>query len=75
MKFLEYQTLLPELDYGVLYIWLNRPDSKNSMSLKMVKELGVIFNEIKEDRKIRAVVLRGSKGNFCSGGETAGPNP
>ncbi len=69
MDFLEYRTLLLELNQGVLHILLNRPESRNSMNLDMVKDLRSIFNEIREDRKIRAVVLRGSQGNFCSGGD------
>ena len=33
------QTLLLELHNGVLHITLNRPDSRNAMSLQMVSEL------------------------------------
>ena len=37
------QTLLLELHNGVLHITLNRPDSRNAMSLQMVSELRAVL--------------------------------
>jgi len=65
----ECETLLLRLDQGVLYVTLNRPESRNAMSLTMVKELRATFREIKGNREVRAVVIRGSAGTFCSGGD------
>jgi len=56
-------------DSGVLRITLNRPDSRNAMTLAMVEELLDTFAAIAEGAEIRAVVLRGAAGNFCAGGD------
>jgi isohexenylglutaconyl-CoA hydratase len=48
---------------------LNRPDRRNAMSLEMVKELRDLLAESEADPLCRVVVLRGSGGHFCSGGD------
>ena len=63
------ETLTQELDGAVLHITLNRPDSRNAMSLIMVNELMTVFEAVKDDRAIRAIVLRGAGGHFCAGGD------
>lgn len=62
------QTLLVTEDKGILHITLNRPESRNSMSLQMVQELQALFTWGAENH-IRAVVLRGAGGHFCAGGD------
>lgn len=54
---------------GILTLWLNRPDSRNAMSLAMVKSIQAVFSAIANDVTIRAVVLRGKGGHFCAGGD------
>lgn len=56
-------------DGFVLHITLNRPESRNAMSLQMVQELQSVFSAIEGNTKIRAVVLRGAGGHFCAGGD------
>ena len=63
------QTLLLELDGGVLHITLNRPDSRNAMSLQMVAELRAVLAAIRDDLTVRALVLSGAGGHFCAGGD------
>jgi isohexenylglutaconyl-CoA hydratase len=53
----------------VLHITLNRPESRNAMSLQMTQELRAVFTAIESSESIRAVVLRGSAGHFCAGGD------
>ena len=65
----ECQTLLLELHGGVLHITLNRPDSRNAMSLQMVSELRAVLASVREDRSVRALVLSGAGGHFCAGGD------
>jgi isohexenylglutaconyl-CoA hydratase len=62
------ETLLLTLDKGVLHVTLNRPDSRNSMSLQMVQELQGVFTWAAANT-VRAVVLRGAGGHFCAGGD------
>jgi isohexenylglutaconyl-CoA hydratase len=62
-------TLLLNLDAGVLHITLNRPDSRNAMSLAMVHELRAVLESVRNDSSVRALVLRGASGHFCAGGD------
>lgn len=54
---------------GILTLWLNRPESRNAMSLKMVTAIQQVFSQIADDTSIRAVILRGQGGHFCAGGD------
>src|SRR5690606_40591950 len=63
------QTLLLELVEGVLYVTLNRPDSRNAMSLAMVQELRAVLAYLHAAGDVRALVLRGAGGHFCAGGD------
>ncbi|WP_028620708.1 enoyl-CoA hydratase/isomerase family protein [Pseudomonas sp. Ant30-3] len=63
------QTLLLELHNGVLHITLNRPDSRNAMSLQMVAELRSVLVTVRDDRSVRALVIGGAGGHFCAGGD------
>lgn len=63
------ETLLLNLDAGVLHITLNRPDCRNAMSLKMVHELAAVLSSVNDDPDVRALVLRGADGHFCAGGD------
>lgn len=53
-----------------LTITLNQPEVRNAMSANMWREFGEVFDAIRNDRSIRAVVLRGAGGHFSSGGNT-----
>ncbi|MDM1765606.1 MULTISPECIES: enoyl-CoA hydratase-related protein [unclassified Acinetobacter] len=58
-----------EQEGSILYLWLNRPESRNAMSLNMVKAIQQVFKSIENDLSIRAVILRGKGGHFCAGGD------
>lgn len=66
------ETLLVERNAplrGVWHITLNRPDSRNAMSLQMVRELRTVLTEAQASAEARVLVLRGAGGHFCSGGD------
>ena len=63
------QTLLLESHNGVLHITLNRPESRNAMSLQMVAELRAVLAAVRDDRSVRALVIGGAGGHFCAGGD------
>jgi len=65
----ECETLLLDLKGHALHVTLNRPKARNAMSLTMVQELLNVFQSIEDSLTIRALVLRGSEGNFCAGGD------
>ena len=64
-------TVLQQLQDGVCHLTLNRPDVRNAMSLQMVDELLRALRAAELDPQVRALVLRGSGGHFCAGGDIA----
>lgn len=64
---LETLRLTPDRD--ILHVTLNRPKSRNAMSLQMVRELQQVFDSAESSGEYRAVVLRGAEGHFCAGGD------
>jgi isohexenylglutaconyl-CoA hydratase len=63
-----FETLVTRRDGAVLHVTLNRPESRNAMSLAMVGELRSVLGAA-EASGVRAVVLRGAGGHFCAGGD------
>uniref|UniRef100_A5WCF2 Enoyl-CoA hydratase/isomerase n=1 Tax=Psychrobacter sp. (strain PRwf-1) TaxID=349106 RepID=A5WCF2_PSYWF len=63
----KYTTLaLSEAD-EVLTVSLNRPDKKNAMSLRMMRELIDVAERLKKDHSIRSVIINGAGDSFCAG--------
>lgn len=63
------KTLLTRFEGGVLHVTFNRPESRNSMSPEMLADIEAVFTAVATDRSVRAVVLRGAGGHFCSGAD------
>ena len=63
------ETIIIERDNSVLWIWLNRPKSKNALSATMIDEIAALLDLVKDDRSIRTIVIRGKGGVFCAGGD------
>lgn len=57
------------LEQRVLTITLDRPERKNPLTFESYAQLRDLFRELKGDSGVRAVVLTGAGGNFCSGGD------
>ena len=54
---------------GVATITLNRPERKNPLTLESYDELRKTFWALDETYSVKAVVVTGAGGNFCSGGD------
>ena len=53
---------------GIVEAQINRPQGKNSISKKLLFELEIFINSIKNDRRVRCVVIRSLvPGVFCAG--------
>ncbi len=59
--------LLTKRENGVLWLTLNRPERKNSISPELREELLAAFDEARTDDEVRCVVLTGAGDAFCSG--------
>jgi enoyl-CoA hydratase/carnithine racemase len=53
----------------VATITLNRPERKNPLTLESYAELRDTFRALRYAKDIKVIVLTGSGGNFCSGGD------
>ncbi|NGX10014.1 enoyl-CoA hydratase-related protein [Mycobacteroides franklinii] len=58
-----------EIDGPIGRITLNRPDRMNAISVSLARELGEAVRVVGNHRDVRVVVIRGSGGNFCAGGD------
>ena len=54
---------------GVATVTLNRPERKNPLTFDSYEELRATFYSLDHDYRVKAVVLRGAGGHFCSGGD------
>jgi enoyl-CoA hydratase/carnithine racemase len=50
-------------------IALNRPERKNPLTFDSYRELRDLFRALGDEKQIKAIVIRGEGGNFCSGGD------
>lgn len=67
-----YETLLFDRDGGVVTVTMNRPERKNAANQVMWGELLDVARRIASDDSVRAVVLTGAGGAFCSGADVGG---
>ena len=57
------------LDNGVLWIRLNRPDSRNAVNAELRKALATAVRDAERNPEVRAVVVTGNGPAFCSGAD------
>jgi len=63
------EAVLYDVVDGVATITLNRPAQKNAIDEALRDRLAQCIDHIERDRAVRAVVLTGSGGAFCAGGD------
>jgi methylglutaconyl-CoA hydratase len=65
----EYGTIAYDQQGSVARITLNRPQVHNAFNAVMIGELLSAFSRIKDDTRIRVVVLTGTGKSFCAGAD------
>jgi len=50
-------------------VTLNRPERKNPLTFDSYAELRDFFRDLQKEKAIKAIVITGAGGNFCSGGD------
>jgi enoyl-CoA hydratase/carnithine racemase len=50
-------------------VTLNRPERKNPLTFESYAELRDFFRDLQNKKDIKAIVMAGAGGNFCSGGD------
>jgi 2-(1,2-epoxy-1,2-dihydrophenyl)acetyl-CoA isomerase len=58
-----------EVREQVATLTLDQPATRNAVSAQMREEIADAVRTVKQDRSIRALVLGGAGGHFCSGGD------
>lgn len=66
---MSYENLVLEKDGPVATIALNRPESLNALSMKLRDELQQALKDVREDTKVRALIVTGRGRAFCSGAD------
>jgi enoyl-CoA hydratase/carnithine racemase len=57
------------VDGKIATLTLNRPDKKNPLTFESYAEIANIFRAAAKDKTLKAFVITGEGGNFCSGGD------
>lgn len=61
--------LAQEIEGGIAWITLDRPQTLNTISAQMLDELDALFARLQADSSVRAVVLTGAGRAFCAGAD------
>ena len=67
------QVLLTSDRDGVRTLTLNRPDRKNAIDARLWEELADALRAAARDTELRALVITGAGGAFCSGADISNP--
>lgn len=57
---MSYQTLLTELDSGILTVTINRPDKLNALNKNVLEELNEVIDTINSTSEIRSAIITGA---------------
>jgi enoyl-CoA hydratase len=55
----EFVNILTEERQGILYLTINREDKLNAMNLATLAELRSVFDQVMDNKAIKAVILTG----------------
>ena len=64
-----YETIDFRVSNGIGTLSLNRPKNLNALNAQLFEELIDLLHDVKQDKAIRVVVLRGEGRAFCAGGD------
>ena len=60
---------LYEVNDGIATLTFNRPEVMNALTFEVYAQLLDLFEALRYDDSVRAIVLTGAEDNFCSGGD------
>lgn len=64
-----YETLLTNLEDGILTLTLNRPDKLNAFTETMMNDYLEVLDEVDANDDIRVVIVTGAGRGFCAGAD------
>lgn len=65
------QCITLERGDGLAIVTISNPARRNAFTQDMRRDLTAKFNELQSDQSIRAIILTGAQGHFCSGGDVS----
>ncbi|PTL39722.1 enoyl-CoA hydratase [Alkalicoccus saliphilus] len=68
-KELNMKLLKEETNNGLMIWKINRPEAKNAVDFEVIHLFEKYLDEIENRKDIRALIITGSGGSFCSGGD------
>jgi enoyl-CoA hydratase len=68
-SYAKYECLKVEVSEKVATVTLNRPQARNAINQKLIRELRTIWDDLADDHSINAVVLTGAGEFFSVGGD------
>ncbi|MBA59594.1 MAG: enoyl-CoA hydratase [Gammaproteobacteria bacterium] len=69
----EHKETILSIEKGAAWIRLNRPESRNALSAKLINELYQHITQANEDNEVRAIVITGEGSAFCAGADLKSP--
>jgi len=69
---MHYETILYEVDNGILTITLNRPERLNAFNNEMRDEVIAALDAADADDDVKAIIFTGSGRAFCAGADLGG---
>ena len=66
---MDFETILYEVEEGVLTITLNRPDRLNAFNTTMMTEMIAALDAADADDAVRAIIVTGAGRGFCAGAD------
>ena len=66
---MQFEQITYEVTGKTAIVTLNRPEKRNALSAKMLRELHDALLEADEDNPVHCVMLRGAGPHFCAGAD------
>jgi len=67
-----FESIMYEVENGRARITLNRPEKRNALTLKLLKELNEALWEADNNSEVHCVILKGAGRSFCAGYDLTG---
>lgn len=65
----QFEALSYEVRHTVGVLTFNRPEARNALDMVLRTEIEAILPSIRDDKELRSLIITGSGGFFCAGGD------
>jgi len=68
-RYAKYECLKIEIADKIATVTMNRPDARNAINQKLIRELRTIWDDLADDHSVNVVILTGAGQYFSVGGD------